>query len=190
MRLWNLSNAGDAQGVGRDPLMLAPSLSPKESWRFCLGREIRDIARILFLVEALGSHDDMPWTVSCVFAASNRLKAVLELELPSHAQFIPAQVQEKAGDAFMGDEYWALNWLHIIECMDPERSQYELVEDPNEPSGSRYSFDRLVVDPRKVPDNIHIFRVREFCTKLIVTDTGRSILEDAGITGCQFYDVR
>jgi hypothetical protein len=186
--MWKFSNQGDAQGAGREPLMLESELGREGTRRFCQAVPLSQII-VPLVIEAEGSFDDMPWTGQCLFAGSDRLREVVERDFPGHAQFLPTSIRYEDGRPFTAVRYWAINWLHEVDCIDWKRSRYSRVEGSEYRNGGFWRFDQVVVDPDKVPERIHVFRLKEFEEMLIITERGRRLLEASGVTGCQYYNV-
>lgn len=188
-QVWKLSNMGDATEEDLDRFQVMVELENPDSWQFCLGRKIGsgfpDIR-----VELLDKSDpeDMPWSDSCVYLASDRLRAFLKEILPGQQQFLPTKLVRK-GKTVTDFRYWAVNWLRMVDCFDRERSEYQVVPVPGHPNETRHSFDRLVINKAAVPEDAAVFRVQHYETVVIARDWVRKRLEYAGMTGCQFYDV-
>lgn len=129
--------------------------------------------------------EDMPWSMYAP-VVSDRFRAFLEEHAAGHAQYFEV-ILKGPKKLIPGQAYFLVNWLHVVDCIDFERSDwYEEDEEGDEP---RYDFNEIVLDPSRVPPGVRIFRLRHFdVVTAIDADLAREI-KRTGITGPQFYPI-
>ena len=98
----------------------------------------------------------------------NCLKAVGE----TNYQLLPIKVlpEEKS--------YHILNILNIVDCVNREKSKFTLwTEEDNRPDklGDFQGFDKMVLDRSKVPNGVHLFRIKGWRIVAIAT---RELVEE------------
>jgi hypothetical protein len=125
--------------------------------------------------------EDMPWC-SEVMIVSEHLKELLEAEYPDQAQFLPVKVVGKD----VGTEFFIANWLHLVDCIDLQKSEIMDTE-TNSEGEVEYDFDRIVIDPLKVPSDVFIFRLKYMNTTIVCDSAMKTLLRQHKITGPQFY---
>lgn len=85
--------------------------------------------------------------------------------------------------------------LHsLLDCLDMERSQvdcytdddFEDADDRREKLGKIHYIRKLRIDANRVPEAIHIFRLKQSPTRVIVSSMMRDLLLEAGIQGAEF----
>lgn len=133
--------------------------------------------------------EDMPWC-GMAHVVSNRFRRFLQQEAPGHAQFFKAELtgSKKLLQAVSpACPYYVVNWLHVVDCIDLKKTQYdlndELDEDPD------YTFFRLTLSPAKVPRDVSIFRLKHEVGTVVIDAQLANKIEAAGITGPQFDEV-
>lgn len=133
--------------------------------------------------------EDMPWC-GMAYVVSKRFRKFLAQEAPGHAQYFEAEVTgakkslEKLAPAL---PYSVVNWLHLVDCINLKKSEYDIDEEPGEQPD--YTFYRLVLDPKKVPDDVLIFRLKHDETTVVIDARLARKITDAGITGPQFNKI-
>jgi hypothetical protein len=80
--------------------------------------------------------------------------------------------------------YWLANWLNVVDCIDWERSMWELVD----PARRHFVFGLFVINACAA-QNHYLFRVRDELVKTVIRADLRETLETRGISGCQYYDL-
>lgn len=134
--------------------------------------------------------EDMPWC-GMAYVVSKQFRRFLEAEAPGHAQFFEAEVsgpKKLLQTLAPALPYYIVNWLHIIDCIDLKKSEFEVDEEPGEEPD--YTFFRLVLDPVKVPDDVQIFRLKRDVTTTLIDSRLVRKIKHAGITGPQFHKVQ
>lgn len=133
--------------------------------------------------------EDMPWC-GTAYVVSKRLRQFLETEAPGHAQFFEAEVTGPKKLIQTLDPalpYYIVNWLHIVDCIDLKKSEYDVDEEPGEDPD--YTFYRMALNPAKVPRNVHIFRLERDCTTTVIDSRLAEKIKKAGFIGPQFHKV-
>ncbi len=128
--------------------------------------------------------DSIPNVLALHFV-SQKLRHVLEAESAARLEFLPIRVKDKKGR--IGKEpYFVANFLDLIPCMDPARSQYRMGSiTPDQVERMKL----LVLDDAKVPPDAKIFRLGEMTELVLVReDLADSILRQ-GCTGVAFQDL-
>lgn len=136
-------------------------------------------------MDSKGPAEDMPWAGRYCHIVSTRLRDLIEKHAPHHAQFLPLRTTYK-GEELPGSRYWAVVWLHVIDCFDRGRSKFHEVKRPRD---TILSFDRLVIDTAAVPEHVLVCRVKYDVVTTIIRKELRKILDANKITGCQYYDL-
>jgi hypothetical protein len=189
-RPWcNLTDSGDFLESNCDRMSVNIKQDNSESWRFVIGKVITEDMVVYGSTDDEAPTEDMPWGNSRGLITSTRLRALIESIAPKQAQFVPVVITNAhSGLQVLHDEqYWMINALHCVDLTDYELSEYTL---HNEAGGrKRYSFDKHVIDVRKIPPGIFLVRDCNFAISLLVHAVLRDAILDAKISGCQFYPV-
>jgi hypothetical protein len=127
-----------------------------------------------------GVPEDMPWCGEFQ-VVSRKLRDLIESEFPGSGQYIPLKVAGKS----TGLEYFAANWLHVVDCIDLKKSEV-LSYEKNIDGEMEYDFDRIVVDPKRVPANVFICRLKHFSITVVCDTAVRDVFRKHKITGPQF----
>lgn len=107
--------------------------------------------------------------------------AVFEKAPITTAQFFDVKVQ---GADFDAAGYKIVHIAEKIDCANVAKSKIEIEDDKIE------SMSSLVLDEEKIPPATQIFLLGKRKTAIIlVRDTFRKAIEDAGLTGFQFVDL-
>lgn len=117
---------------------------------------------------------------------SQRLADVFEKAAPSEVQLIPVSIADDP------DSWYILNPLHIVDCIDYERSVINSFyphdfANPDK-AGKPRGVLRLVIDPERT-DRRDIFRVKNWTVATIVSDRLRTALEETWAVGLRFDPV-
>lgn len=117
---------------------------------------------------------------------SDRLRLLLERCVPNHAEFLPVVVTYN-GEPLKVQRYWVVNWLFMVDCLDWSKSMWY------QPKGTATKAERVVVnaviDFSKIDSNVKICRIFGAESRVLISSDIRNLIEEAGITGCQFYTV-
>ncbi len=122
---------------------------------------------------------------------SRRMANVLSTLCPDDFQRIPA-ILDGPG------EWEVLNLLHRIDCIDHVKSKIQYwpskprwkndLEHRPEKAGKPSGVIRLIIDPNKVGDH-HLFVCKDWEVANIISETGKRLLEENGITGIEYWPV-
>jgi hypothetical protein len=142
-----------------------------------------------------GPLTDLPFTVPDFDLHSPRLKALLEgLGLGSDIQYLPIRVMGEKSGREVG-VYYVANFLRRIPCLDLERSIYgrygEHPEDFEvfpEKIGQISHVWKAVLRRKEIGD-ARLFRVDEWDCIVVVREDVKRAMEEAGITGCWFWEL-
>lgn len=184
---WKLSCSGNANERKEWRYLVKLMLDPVQEWWFAKGRPIREpLPPITAIAYEDGPVEDMPWGENTLLLVSDRLRQLFEREAPGHAEFFPATIlTTKKRPVRELAPFWAMNILRIIDCTHYEASEYTTREEPD--GSTFYSFDVHVTDSSKIPDDVVMTRILQFPNIVLVRDSVRRAVLDAGMTGCQFY---
>lgn len=180
--IWYFDNCGCAD-ESRDADRWSLSVEKDENWTWSLrkGLLVNQWAEPVLSAGEDGPLEDMPW-VGFAHVVSTRFREFLEAEYPGHAQYLPVHIT-RYGKPMKIPQYWAVNWLNLIECIDHERSDYKV----NYYGGiKKLSMNKLVVDLKKVPEHVKVWRVLDYSV-CIARDEVRTRLYQTDFVGFQFY---
>jgi hypothetical protein len=132
--------------------------------------------------------EDMPWTWPAQpQVVSHRMRLFFETHAPGDGQFLPITIRQQKGRFFDVGEYWCVQWLRVIDCIDWERSRWKKVDNGEGLEWFEFGFMGAVFDPSKVPDDVQVFRpygIPAHCV-LMKSDLAKK-LKKAKFTGPQF----
>jgi len=107
------------------------------------------------------------------------------LEEPIKLEVLPISLLDKKGRPVPG-RYSIANVLGTVDCLDLEKSEY--TEDPME-DGKMMAFDRVILDPKRIPRKPSLFRLKQMPELLVVRSDLVARLEAAGATGVKLLDL-
>lgn len=116
------------------------------------------------------------WTI-----VSGMLKELL-MPFTTGVQFLTAPLQHEDGNRQIKD-YWIMNVTNCIECLNLEQSNISRYDD-----GEIMAVNEFVIIRSAIPQDIHIFRCKEFPYSLLMTDAAASSLKGKGIRGVYFVE--
>jgi hypothetical protein len=110
---------------------------------------------------------------------TEKARAVLEAEPNLRWEWYPIEIVDQGGKPLKARYTWA-HLLENYECLDRSKSKYTASSmDP----ASVHTFHKMVLDPKRVPDDRTLFRLKEQPgTKIIRSDLVKR-LQAAGVTG-------
>lgn len=88
--------------------------------------------------------------------------------------------------------YHALNCKHVVDCLDAKRSnakRWKKGEIGESKVGDYKSAYPLTIDTSRVPQGIHMFRIKNYAISWIVSESIRERFVNAGVTGVTFTSV-
>ncbi|MGC3997785.1 MAG: hypothetical protein QM767_09950 [Anaeromyxobacter sp.] len=112
-----------------------------------------------------------------------KARAVLEAEPHLGWEWYPIPILDQEKNPFSSDYTWA-HLLGSHACVDRERSIFTV--DPMHPA-EVHTFERLVLDPEKIPPEPSLFRLREQPGLLIIRSDLVAKLKAAGVTGWETW---
>jgi hypothetical protein len=137
-------------------------------------------------------YTDYPFPSGLVPVYSLRLKNLMEAMNIPGIQYLPLRVmrQDRAKELF---GYHIANYLNVIDCLDREKSVYEVLTKDNlfmwekrpHMLGSFGDVRKAVLNFEKIGD-VPIFRLWGWKMMVIVREDLKIAIEKAGITGCEF----
>lgn len=123
-----------------------------------------------------------------LYFAGGAVLGVFQAMCSTHVSFIDCLVDGK-------EQGIKLLVLHsIVDGLDFERSEIdyyteedcETEEDRHEKLGKIHYVRKLRIAAKSVPDDVHIFRLKQSLTRVIVSGVLRDKLLEAGIQGAEF----
>jgi hypothetical protein len=119
---------------------------------------------------------------------SKRLRELIEQHSkPQYIEFLPITIKNHKG-RIASKDYFIVHGSKVIDCLDLKASEaeYDLLE-----TDRISEIKRLALDPKKIPPDVHLFRVKEFITPLLVMDgVLRRAMLDAKLEGVIFIPAK
>jgi hypothetical protein len=165
---------GDDRSICQTDATLAFSCSLEE------GKKVKKPKTIPSITFTTRKFEDMPWC-GILQVVSAKLRDLIEKEFPGHAQFVPLRVTGKSSDL----EFFAVNWLHVVDCIDLAKSEV-LSSETNAQGDVEYDFDRIVIDSKRVPESVFVYRLRHMEVTVMCDTLVRDAFRKHKITGPQF----
>jgi hypothetical protein len=125
------------------------------------------------------------YAVADQIVISSRLRGALQPLLPPERfQFLPARIINHKGRV-AADDYTILHPHDICDCIDLQASNVTW----NALNKQRiFGCDSLVIDPRKVGDDLLVFRLKHWGAKILIRDSLAGPLKAQGFVGLDFID--
>ena len=104
-------------------------------------------------------------------------------------QFLPVQLDYRGEDFGV---YYVVNVIASVAAFDNERSRYDVytsLDVGGQPIGSVKSIRRLVLLPGALKADVPVFRLREKLTWVLFSPLLRSVIDLAGVTGFDWWEV-
>jgi hypothetical protein len=177
LRFFKLSCRG---GIERRRWIVKPPWDFKFEWKLQNGGILETWEEVAVQGRQAELLDDMPWSLDSNFFVSDRFREFLEAEVPGHAQFLPVRMEGPGVDE-AHRRYWAVNWLHLLDCIDLPRSMDEGTAGPWMPT--------VVIDPARIPPDILVGRLKHRLVTTIIRGDLVKKIKKAKFTGPQFYEV-
>lgn len=118
-----------------------------------------------------------------LFIVSPKLKAVFEGQ--SNIEFIRIRLLDHRGNV-ASEDYHLANVLDPLDCIDLKQSEYRLDKlDPSEFN----RINKLVLDPLRIPKNIHIFRLKQAPNTVVLDATLAKPILDQKLVGPQLVPI-
>jgi Immunity protein family (Imm11) len=140
-------------------------------------------------------YTDFPFTNNDLPVYSPRLKALVERLGVEGIQYLPLRIRHRHSDKEV-QGYYLVNYLHVIDCLDRERSIYQIWTKDNllfwekrpQMLGTFRDVQKAVLDPTKV-GNFRIFRLWGWEMMVIVRADVKQAIGKANLTGCRFDEL-
>jgi hypothetical protein len=151
-------------------------------FKFYNGTIVNDIKVLYYNVDKidpyLEEYDYLPVS-SGPPLVSQKFKDVFSDLGTTELQFIPAQITDKKGNS--NSSFWAINILNLFECLDKEKSIYDISE-----YGS-YEIKKMFLKNNCL-NSCKIIRLKENQLKIIVDDNFRSLVKMHKLNGMGFLE--
>lgn len=113
---------------------------------------------------------------------SDRLKQLIAELRPDDVEYLPVQLRDHKKKPVAGD-FWVVNLLGTLACADAAGTEgKKSAMDP----GQFLILKRLQVVKSAIPDDLHVFRLGEMTSKIVVSDAFRQAAKKARIQGLRF----
>jgi hypothetical protein len=137
---------------------------------------------------------DYPFTIPQIPVCSDRLKQLMVQLGVNGIQYLPLQVRHRESNNEV-EGYSIANYLHIVDCLDRQRSRYQVWTKENllywekRPYmlGTFRDVTKMVLDSAKIGSR-PLFRLWGWTLTVIVREDIKRAIEEAGITGCLFAE--
>ena len=153
------------------------------SWLdFFSGEKLNIEAPLVFSVDRLDTYlhtyDILP-TIGAPLVSSRFRNLFLHLVDKEEIEFFPAHIVDEKGNH--DDTFFALNILHLIPCLDKEKSIFEIDED------NYYSIKKWFIETQKM-ESYSIVRMKEHSSYIIVSEEFKNICEREKLKGFNFTE--
>ena len=164
-----------------------PGFIEKQDIRFDRGEKVKiDMKEPINLI--LKKHDLGIFTDNLISPGvrgllfSDKLKKVLTELGVNNIDYFPLKIENPI-DKNIYENYQIANVLSCHSCLNLEKS--ELSFDPDFPEQIEF-IDSLVIDESKIPEELLLFRLKEYKVLLVVHEKVKEACNNAGITGINF----
>ncbi|AMO20556.1 Imm43 family immunity protein [Flavobacterium columnare] len=165
----------------RDVYFLYDDENSIESREFEKGNIVNVEDKLIYQVDKLDSYLST-YDILPTFNAPLVSKKFVELFKDLNLQFINITIIDKQGSS--NDDYYILNILDVVPCMDSEKS---IVEIKKYGSANVMTIKKLYIIPNSL--NSHsIIRMEEKKSYIIVTEEFKKRCEEAGLKGVEFVE--
>jgi hypothetical protein len=175
---------------------LSIKLEKIREWDLMAGKHISnwDTNTIAIYDEEL-EYTDYPFTSDSLPVYSSRLKSLMEELGIEGIQYLPLKIGRRDG-VINVNGYHIANYLRVIDCLDRERSVYQVWTKENllfwekRPYmlGTFRDVKKAVINSEKI-GNVPIFRLWGWELMVIVREDVKQAVEEAGIIGCVFREI-
>lgn len=158
----------------------------KKSWKLAEGVSSKDwfpddVIFNLSEDDGIRLADFIPNTIHLMII-SERLKKFFESNTDENFEFFPIIILNQKKRKIK-DNYFVANLLDSVNCTNNTDSDFEMSSlDPTQVS----YFERLVLDEKKIPSKVKIFRLGEMKDLYIIRNELSSAMNAAGMTGMIF----
>lgn len=131
--------------------------------------------------------EDYPMTGSFFdFLVSKKIASILKAHNIPNINYYESQIVRPDGEILK--DYYTINILNIVNCVDMEKSDY-LIKDWGFPGSEYYFFNKLVLDETKINEDIKLFLLGEEVVHKVVHQDIKDACEKVGVTGIKFIPV-
>jgi hypothetical protein len=98
-------------------------------------------------------------------------------------ELFPAEIEDP-GTGDVATNYKAFNIIGLVACSDMDTSEF--MDSPEDIDMIDVDFSELVIDESKA-QGLHLFRLAECCSAIVISETVRNKIEEKNISGMVFY---
>ena len=120
------------------------------------------------------------------FVISDKLRSLVDRVSPNFdVEFLTTSIVDHRGRK-LDEAFFIMNLLATVDCVDQDNTEAQ--GDKLEPQFFQW-IDRLVIEPTRVAEDQHLFRLTQFPKLHLASDWFRTECADSGITGMSFVPV-
>lgn len=189
--------SGPDEKDSEPPWSLSTELDNIREWDLRLGKCIEDWDpdTTAYYDDEEVEYSDYPFVSGLLPVYSARLRSLMEGLGIEGIQYLPLKIKRRDGTQEV-EGYSIANYLNVIDCLDRERSVYEVWTKDNllfwekrpDMLGTFCDVRRAVIDSKKTGD-VPLFRLWGWEMMVIVREDVKQAIEKAGITGCEFREI-
>ena len=127
---------------------------------------------------------DNVYNVNMMIVASKRLEDHLEKHAVPDVEYLPVVVINHKGDP-VPDPFFIVHPVNHLDCVDEERSVFRRSDIDN----SFEQFDRMVIDPKRVPPERQLFRISGYWDATLLRRTFADALAREKFSGLAFEEL-
>lgn len=128
--------------------------------------------------------DDFVFNALSWLVVTERVKSIFEKE-PITSEVFPLGIRNRKGKP-VERPYFLVNVLGTVDCLDLNRSEYERSAFKPE---EVHTFERIVLDPARIPPDQTLFRLKECPSVKIIRSDLVARLREAGVTGFDLLEL-
>jgi hypothetical protein len=129
----------------------------------------------------INNYDILPY-IGIPLVSAKFKELFYDLEESAQVQFFKAKIEDKRGN--LNGDFFALNILNVIPCMDMEKSIYETKVYGKTTS---YSIKKLYIRPNSLQD-FSIARMKEQDSYIVVSENFKKRCDKAHLKGIKFLE--
>jgi hypothetical protein len=188
--------SGEDEEESESVWSLSTGLNNIQEWDLRLGKYIEDWdANTTAYYDEEVEHTDYPFADGLLPVYSTRLKTLMQNMGVEGIQYLPLRIRRRDG-AKEVDGYHIANYLNVIDCLDRERSVYQIWTKDNllfwkkrpQMLGTFRDVTKAVIDSNKIGD-VRVFRLWGWEMMILVREDVKRSIEGAIITGCVFREI-
>ena len=176
---WRLATSGSSsrQRNGSKPWIITINLPNDIAQQLILGQYI-NTNTLTGTSNSSNPPEDMPYVgLHCTVCVSEKVKQLWNDLYPNNLQYIPCAISHINHKVY--DNYYLVNPLNVVDCKDDSETSL------------RYGnqLGRAVIDPRRIPANVGIFRVARTTSTITIREDVRLAMIKNNITGWFVYEL-